>query len=228
MLLFSRYINEKLQFAAWHISEGEAFFRGGLPLSADEISELQQHRNPLRVKEWLASRWLLHQLTGEQVRLPLAKNTYSKPFFVGETGQFCSLSHSQGMVAALLTDKDCGCDIQVIVEKMPRIAPKFMRPDELEWVERKVYSEQFILKHLFWTAKEAMYKAYGQKEVDFKAQLFIEPFEWQTENVVTTKGKLDKNGLMIGYQLYMGIYESMEEGISSFLWTIAVEIDAII
>jgi phosphopantetheinyl transferase len=226
MLLFSRNIDENLRFAAWHISEGEAFFRDGLPLSADELSELQQHRNPLRTKEWLASRWLLHQLTGEQVRMPLAKNTYSKPFFVGGTEQFCSLSHSQGMVAALLTDKDCGCDIQVIVEKMPRIAPKFMRPDEFEWVEKRAYSEQLILMHLFWTAKEAMYKAYGQKEVDFKAQLFIEPFEWQTENVVITKGKLDKNGLVIHYQLYMGMYKSTEEDINPFLWTIAVEIAA--
>jgi phosphopantetheinyl transferase len=225
MLLFSRYIDEKLRFAAWHISEEEAFFRDDLPLSADEVLELEQHRNPLRTKEWLASRWLLHQLTGHQARMPLMKNIYSKPFFVGTTAQFCSLSHSQGTVAALLSDKDCGCDIQVIVEKMPRIAPKFMRSDEFEWVEKRAYSEQFILIHLIWTAKEAMYKAYGQKEVDFKAQLFIEPFAWQTENVVVTKGKLDKKGLVIHYQLYMGIYESVEEGISSFLWTIAVEIE---
>ena len=103
------------------------------------------------------------------------------------------------------------------------MAPKFLRPDEFECVEKKAHSEQLILMHLFWTAKEAMYKAYGQKEVDFKAQLFIAPFEWQTENIVVTKGKLDKNGLVIHYQLYMGMYKSTEEDINPFLWTIAIE-----
>jgi hypothetical protein len=43
---------------------------------------------------------------------------------------------------------------------------------------------------------------------------------------VITKGKLDKNGLVIHYQLYMGMYKSTEEDINPFLWTIAVEIAA--
>ncbi len=218
MLLFIKNITEGLRFAAWDIGEEEAFFREGLPLSGEEENEVAQHRDPLRAKEWLASRWLLHQLTNQHQRMPLAKDTYSKPFFVGDTGQYCSLSHSRGTVAALLSPTDCGCDIQVLVEKMPRIAPKFMRSDEYAWVEKYTTTDQLLLLHVIWTAKEAMYKTYGRKEVDFKAHLYITPFDFDKTTVNTTSGWLAKDGQRIDFQLYISMYEG--EG-SAFVWTVA-------
>jgi 4'-phosphopantetheinyl transferase len=225
MLLFSKNIRDGLRFAAWHISEGEAFFRDDLPLSVEEAAEIQRHQDPLRSKEWLASRWLLHQLTGHPQRLPIAKDAYSKPFFTGDTNQYCSLSHSRGIVAALLSEHDCGCDIQVLVDKMPRIAPKFMRSDEFEWVHQRPVNEQFLLIHLFWTAKEAMFKAYGQKEVDFKGHLFIDPFGWTTEDTVVTTGYLKKDQISLEYRLYMGICADVDPQIAPFMWTVAVLTD---
>ena len=225
MLLFAKNIDDDLRFAAWHISEGEAFFRDDLPLSTDEAAEVLKHQDPLRTKEWLASRWLLHQLTGAKQRMPLAKDAYSKPFFVANTTpHYCSLSHSKGTVAALLSLHDCGCDIQVLVDKLPRIAPKFMRSDEFEWIAPYPEHVQFLLKHFFWTSKEAMYKAYGKKEVDFKAHLFIEPFEWQENDTIKTSGYLRKNEENIHFQLYLGMYNSELEGAPSFMWTVAVMI----
>jgi 4'-phosphopantetheinyl transferase len=218
MLLFVKNITERLRFAAWNIGEEEAFFREDLPLSAEEENEVALHRDPLRAKEWLASRWLLHQLTDHHQRMPLAKDTYSKPFFVGGTGQYCSLSHSRGTVAALLSPTDCGCDIQVLVEKMPRIAPKFMRPDEYAWAERYGNADHFLIQHVIWTAKEAMYKTYGRKEVDFKAHLYLEPFDFDKSQINATKGWLEKDGQRLDFFLYVGMHEG--EGLP-FVWTVA-------
>ena len=222
MLLFSRNINAGLRFAAWQISEGEAFFRDDLPLTSEETTELARHQHPVRRLEWLAGRWLLHRLTGREERLALTKNLYSKPFFIAAPQLHCSLSHSQGTVAALLSDQSCGCDIQVLVEKMPRIAPKFMRPDEFEWVERDEPANQYEIFHLFWTAKEAMYKAHGLKELDFRAHLFLSPFEWHPDALMETKGWVQKDNLRIDYHLYMGYFEG--EG-SPFVWTVAAAVD---
>lgn len=222
MLLFSRNINDSLRFAAWQISEGEAFFRDDLPLTAEETTEFERHQHPVRRLEWLAGRWLLHRMTGRNERLAIGKSPYSKPFFIGEPQLQCSLSHSQGTVAALLSEQVCGCDIQVLVEKITRIAPKFMRPDEFEWVDRDEPAQRFEIIHLFWTAKEAMYKAHGLKELDFREHLFIEPFVWYTDDLMETTGRIRKGDLSIDYQLYMGLFSGEDQ---SFVWTIAVEKD---
>jgi 4'-phosphopantetheinyl transferase len=221
MLLFSRNINAGLRFAAWQISEGEAFFRDDLPLTTAEITDLGRHQHPVRRLEWLAGRWLLHRLTGRKERLALAKNLYSKPFFLTAPQLHCSLSHSQGTVAALLSDQVCGCDIQVLVEKMPRIAPKFMRPDEFEWVDRDEPANRYEMIHLFWTAKEAMYKAHGLKELDFRAHLFLAPFIWHSDDLMETNGWIEKGDLRINYHLFMGYFQEAQQ---SFVWTVAATV----
>lgn len=161
----------------WLIGEEEPFFRRDLPLSPDEEQELAQLKG-LRRAEWLASRWLLHHITGQPQRMPLAKNAFSKPFFLDQPDLYCSLSHSHGVVGALLADRNCGCDVQVLVEKMPRLAPKFVHEEEARFVAGYGAQAQFDLWHLMWTAKESLYKAYGLKELDFRRDMRVEPFEW--------------------------------------------------
>lgn len=216
MLLFSKHIRPGLHFAAWKIEEGEAFFRNDLPLSSSETLEFENIANEGRRLEWLAARWLLHRLTGAEIRMPVAKTAYSKPFFLGVNHLFCSLSHSNGTVAALLSDRNCGCDIQTLTPKMPRIAPRFMRSDELDWVQNSHPQHQYELLHTFWTAKEALYKAYGLKEVDFRQQILIEPFQWAPDQVAATRGQIVKEDDKHSFSLYTGFWDY-------FVWTVAVE-----
>lgn len=176
-LLATRHLFPGTALGLWQISEEESFFRDGLPLSPVEEQELAPLKNARRL-EWLAGRWLLHRLTGAPQRMPLAKDAFSKPFFLDKPDLHCSLSHSHGVVGALLADQNCGCDVQVLVEKMPRLAPKFLSKTETEFVARHSPEVQFDLFHIFWTAKESMYKAYGLKELDFRKNMNLAPFEW--------------------------------------------------
>jgi 4'-phosphopantetheinyl transferase len=219
LLLFTRQLASDTRFGAWHIAEAESFFREDLPLTEGEAAELARHLDPIRRLEWLASRWLLHRMTGAPERMPLQKNPFAKPFFTEETDLQCSLSHSQGTVAALLSNTACGCDIQVLVDKMPRIAPRFMRADEFDMIRSYPLAEQFVLLHAFWTAKEALYKAYGLKELDFRAHLHITPFTWQN-NIARTTGWVEKNDIMQSYQLYIELFQT-EAPQKSFVWTVA-------
>ena len=221
MLLFTRQIAPNVTFGAWHIAENEQFFRDDLPLAAQEEAELAKHHDALRRTEWMASRWLLHRMTGAAERMPLAKNPFAKPFFTENSDWQCSLSHSQGIVAALLTQSVCGCDIQVLVDKMPRLAPRFMNADELAFVAGHDHATQFLLQHVFWTAKEALYKAYGLREIDFRAHLRIEPFVWADDAVMTT-GYVEKEGVQQRYQLYIGLFKGSDDA-KAFVWTVAVE-----
>ena len=197
-------------FGLWQIAEEESFFREELPLSPEEESEIARLKNDLRRHEWLASRWLLHKMTGAPQRLPLAKDAFSKPFFPENQHLACSLSHSHGTVGALVLNnqqstinnqQSCGCDIQVLVEKMPRLASKFLNVEEEEFVASHSAPEQFDLLHVFWTAKESLYKAYGLKALDFRAHMRVEPFKWE-ENAGTAKGWVEKDNFRQAYRLH--------------------------
>lgn len=222
-LLFIRHPRPAVTFGVWQIAEPEEFFRENTPLSAAETAEWSPLKGPRRL-EWLAGRWLLHHLSGHEVRLPLAKDVFSKPFFPPEAGLSCSLSHSHGLVGALLAPPSpaggSGCDVQVLVEKMPRLAAKFLRPEETDFIGRHTPSEQFVLQHVFWTAKESLYKAWGLKALDFRANLRVEPFRWK-ENRAETTGWVEKDGERQAYRL---LCESVEAGEAwpAFVWTLAL------
>jgi phosphopantetheinyl transferase len=235
-LLLSAHPLPDAAFGLWQITEGEDFFRADLPLSAVEEAELAQHRIPLRRLEWLAGRWLLHRLTGAPQRLPLAKDAFSKPFFPENQQLVCSLSHSHGTVGALVFEQKLpsnpndeqlttshwqptriGCDIQRLTEKMPRIAPKFLSDSEKSWLERRPEAEQFDLLHLFWTAKESLYKAYGLKELDFRKNISVENIAWGGQNG-HAEGRIEKGDFEQAFRLLFQKIE-LPDG-ASLVWAI--------
>ncbi len=190
MLLLTTHPFPNTQFGIWQIAEAEAFFREDLPLSVQEEAEWALHKG-IRRLEWLAGRWLLHKLSGSVQRMPLAKTAFSKPFFPADERVLCSLSHSKGIVAALLLTEaeagiSIGCDIQVLVEKMPRIAHKFLSTAEMNFILQHSKAVQFDLFHAFWTAKESLYKAYGLKELDFSDHIRVHDFEWSDNRTEAT------------------------------------------
>ncbi|HRI58692.1 MAG TPA: 4'-phosphopantetheinyl transferase superfamily protein [Saprospiraceae bacterium] len=248
-LLLTRHPFPGTTFGLWQIAEEEAFFREELPLSSGEEAEIARLKNDLRRHEWLAGRWLLHKLTGAPQRLPLAKDAFSKPFFPENQHLACSLSHSHGIVGAFIGDWEikgleirdwrlgndlpqsptpnllipnfpsCGCDVQVLVEKMPRLASKFLNVEEERFVANHTDAIQFDLFHVFWTAKESLYKAYGLKELDFRANLRVEPFEWK-ENRGTTRGWVEKNDFRQAYRLLFEKIVIPEAG--ELVWTVCL------
>ncbi len=220
-LLFLIHPDPAATFAAWHITEEEAFFYTHTELSKEEQSEFDTLKGPRRL-EWLAARWLLHHISGREVRLPLAKDAFSKPFFPGAGHLACSLSHSHGIVGALLVDSgrsDCGCDIQVLVEKMPRLAYKFLRPEEDKFIRNHSGEEQFVLQHLFWTAKESLYKSYGLKALDFREHLQVLSFRWDGRRA-NTQGIVQKGDIRQQYRLFSALVRPDEA--PAFTWTVCL------
>lgn len=223
-LLFSRHPVPEATFAVWQITESESFFRERLPLSQTEQAELDT-LSGIRRLEWLACRWLLHTITGSARRLPLAKDAFSKPFFTDRPDLFCSLSHSHGLVGALFATCNGGCDLQMEVTKMPRIAPRFLNEEESTLIAGYDHPGQIALFHLYWTMKESLYKGYGLKEVDFKNHFRITAFDWNGD-AGTTAAAVIKDGIERHYQLYFGRHHTatasdIEPGMP-FYWTVAL------
>lgn len=206
-------------FSLWKVTEPLSFFEDDLPLSDSEAAELavlSEHRRG----EWLSSRWLLHHTTGAPRRIPLVKDAFSKPFFLNEPDLFCSLSHSRHFTGTLTARRNCGCDIQVLVDKMPRIAPRFMSAAELALTESWQSDMRNELYHLYWTAKESLYKQYGLKALDFTDHISVSDINWNGFEGSAT-GNIRKGGFAAEYRLVFGKIEADSD--QSLIWAVSYE-----
>lgn len=195
-LLFKSEMEPRGIYGVWQNQETDAYFLSGMELFEAEIQELNQ-LGVRKKSEWLCSRYLLHQLTGTSLRGPCLKDTFGKPYIEG-SARFISISHTSDFTAAIVHDQAVGIDIQRIVEKIIRIAPKFVNALEMEFIPA---DNHVLYSHVIWGAKEAIYKAYGRKALDFKQHMTISPFVFNADGFYF-KGALKKDGYYQNYHLF--------------------------
>ena len=202
-LFLHKSLPEKGELGLWKIEESESYFLDKLDLSTEEMEYINQIKGRGRL-EWLASRWLLHTMSGRTHRGVCLKDEYGKPYLQDSAFQI-SISHSWGGVAAIMAAPYAiGVDIQKFVTKIHRIAHKFMRAEEAASLEETTRLEHL---HIYWGAKEALYKAYGRKKLDFKEHIHITPFAFDLEN-----GKCSGYAQKEDYLKYFDIfYEKIED-----------------
>ncbi len=112
------------------------------------------------------------------------------------SGKFhISISHSYELAAAMKAPMACGIDIQAIQDKIFRIQSKFA--NEIETGPQP--SKEHL--HVLWGAKEAMYKAFGKRGLDFKVNMNLNPFEYQP-NGGTTHGVLSKGEVTLFFEIH--------------------------
>ena len=186
-----QYLSPEGELGIWKIEEEETFFLNRMQLTDEEGLELKKILGKGRRLEWLAGRWLLHTMSGREVRGSCYKDEFGKPHLEGSFFEI-SISHSNKMAAVMAAPRSIGVDIQKVVSKIERIAHKFMREEESGSL---VETTRLAHLHVYWGAKEALYKAYGRKELDFKQHLIVSPFEFREEggNFVATINKGDFN-----------------------------------
>jgi phosphopantetheinyl transferase len=208
-LLLKKNIPDGGLIGVWEIEEPEDWFLVQLDLTETERLELAAIKGHRRL-EWLASRHLLatlHHAFGATKRAPVVKDEAGKPHFEPLNGDptmpFFSFSHSRRRAAAALSLRPVGIDIQQFVQKIETIAHKFMRPDEMELLRPETALEQL---HVFWGAKEALYKAYGKKQLDFRLHLKTVGFEYAKKGGVFV-GLVEKEDHRTAYDI---IYEWLD------------------
>lgn len=194
-LLFEQNMPYEGSLGVWRIKESEQELRNRLELFPDEIERLATIKGEGRRIEWLAARLLTHHLLGGDQRLPMVKDQYGKPYIEG-LGRYISLSHSDEMAAVVVSNVPCGVDIQVPVEKIKRLAPKYCSTKEF----KSIYgSKAMQTMHIIWGAKECMYKAYGKRELDYRKHLYVHDAISLMEQ--PSYGRLKKNKLLKEYDI---------------------------
>lgn len=195
-LFLHEHLFEAGELGLWQIEEPEEWFLHHLLLSPIELRQLS-HMKGRRRLEWLAVRQLVHQMSGREKRGAFVKDEFGKPHLQDSAYQI-SISHSDGLAAAIAAPVSVGIDIQKIVTKITRIAHKFLREEERASIQDETHIPHM---HLYWGAKEALYKAYGRRELDFKQHIIVQPFSFNGQEG-TMEGRVEKGNFCAHYRLY--------------------------
>jgi 4'-phosphopantetheinyl transferase len=175
-VFYQHVIDEDTRLGIWKIEETEQFFLSNVPVNT-EVS------HPHKRLQHLAGRFLLRFLfPGFPYELIRIADT-RKPFLANEEYHF-SISHCGDYAAAIVSrSKRVGIDIEIPSLKIERIKHKFLNEKELaEWamsnkqlamgnrqpvrdINPQIVALQYLT--LLWSAKEAVFKWYGDGGVDF-------------------------------------------------------------
>lgn len=200
-LYLQKNIKPDVVSALWQITESKAELKQllGLDFFEQNMHERMELGSALH---YLASRVLLARQF-LNTKCHLHKNEFNKPLLeINGEHHFVSITHSHDFAAIIFSKtKEVGIDLELIDKRINKVAHKFMNESEIQFAGNE---NQITEKTIIWSAKETLYKIYGEKEVDFKLNLFIEPFHLTEEGTLYTHIKKENymNTIEIKYQCF--------------------------
>ena len=160
--------------AIWHITESAEELRALLATNKYD-AQLAEKRCEARRAEWLAVRLLLSQVLGEDKMI--AYHPSGRPYLTDGSWHI-SVSHTQGYAAiAYHRNRRVGVDIEYISSRVERIASRFTRSEEEEFIKIHDEHERMMYHLINWSAKETLYKLEDNSEAaDFRKVFAISPY----------------------------------------------------
>ena len=178
----------------WKIEETEEFFKGNVP----------QHRDvthPHKRLQHLAGRFLLQFLFPDFPYELIQIADTRKPFLPGEEYHF-SISHCGDFAAAIVSHNSrVGIDIEIPAEKIIRIQDKFLSTTEKENFLGDHEPADYSIPTILWSSKEAVFKWYGNGEVDFKKHILLKKNHKNSEIINCTFSKTNQQ-LMVHFRQF--------------------------
>lgn len=175
-IFFQHRIDDSTRLGVWKIEEPEEYFKRNVP----------QHRDvthPHKRLQHLAGRFLLQFLFPgfpyEMVKIADTK----KPFLPEEQYHF-SISHCGDYAAAIVSKGNrVGVDVEIPTEKIVKIQHKFLSDEERKIFDIQLPFPDYRLLTLLWSSKEAVFKWYGDREVEFTGNIRLNAF-YQDEKII--------------------------------------------
>jgi phosphopantetheinyl transferase len=207
-IAFRMRVDDDTEFALWKIEEEADDLYNQLQLNDAEKAYVESLKHNKRNLHWLGTRVLLRTMLNTDQYIDCQVDDHGKPY-LANMDYHISLSHSFDYAAVMLSkSKPVGIDIELISPKVERIAKKFLRNEELAFI-----NPEHKVEHLYacWCAKEAVYKCNGRKVISFLHHIKLEPFTDGEAGTIKTrivKGDFDQgfdvhymhfNDYMLGY-----------------------------
>ena len=195
-IAYRKRVDDDTEFAIWKIEERADELYSKLQLNDEEKAYYERLGKGKRNLHWLGTRVLLRTMLHTDEYIDCKVNPHGKPYLVN-LPYHISLSHSFDYAAVMISKKrPVGIDIEQVKEKVERIAHKFMRDEELAFIDE---GHKIAQLYVCWCAKEAVYKCFGQKEVSFADNIFLEPFKFAERGIV--KAHLRRGAVDVNYNV---------------------------
>jgi phosphopantetheinyl transferase len=183
-LIYQHIINSNTKIGVWHITEAEIFFE-------EKVSVQRTITHPHKRLQHLAGRYLLKELFPDFPTTLIQIADTNKPYLADEAFHF-SISHCGFYAAAIVSTKHrVGVDIEIPHTKVEKIQHKFLT-DEEQTLLKTISMPHIQSLTMAWSIKEALFKWFGNGEVDFKSHLHINAFS-QNEIGYTSNCSFTKN-----------------------------------
>ena len=168
--ILRKIIDADSLYAVWRITENVDELRSSISLRKDEESLYESFVAESRKKQWLAYRILIRRLLDPE-DFPVEYDLSGKPFLAG-SNYHISVSHTDDLAAVIMSRKGkVGIDLEKVRPRIGKVKDKFLNTFEIELLEKGRELEQMTVA---WCAKEALYKFYGVRNLDFREQMIVE------------------------------------------------------
>lgn len=168
-LMSQRKLGEMAELGIWRIVESPAELLQQLTLSPDEKALYQTFRTDTRRRQWLAYRRLIREIISPQ-QFPVHYDQTSKPYLAGSDWHI-SVTHTDDFAGVIISHyMKVGIDMERVRPRIDRVKDKFLSETELSAIPSDKYLESLTLA---WCAKEAIYKLYGSRNLDFRKNIRV-------------------------------------------------------
>lgn len=187
----------------------EAFYRKCYDsLSARRRETADRYRYPEDRKLSVAAGVLLDRGLKEyglwEKNVRIGKGENGKPYLIDYPDIHYNLSHSGGMVLAVFSDTEIGCDIEAVRQANLKLAKRFFCPGEYAYIADLKGGEQDREFCRLWTLKESFLKSTGMG-----LRLPLDSFEFQflEEGAVRIRQDYDDESYVF-YEYDFGLYHA--------------------
>ncbi len=182
MSLFLKKTVKDAAIGIWEINETVEELFGRVKLSRKEKQYYSLLKSPLRKKHWLSYRLILPHLVKREELSNIHYDEFGKPHLDNGV-RHLSVAHSGKFSAMIVSPtKSVGIDIEAMSPKISKISHKFLNKKELK---QDFSGHAMESLYLIWSGKEALYKLYGKRDLLFRENFRIFPFEFQQEGTIT-------------------------------------------
>jgi phosphopantetheinyl transferase len=172
------YLSNNTKLYLWKITEDFATLSKDIRLKDSSIARLGSMKSESHKKGFLSVRKLLEHI--DYSDFDLYYDEYGKPNLKPQgcsvKEMHISISHSHDFSAIAISDKNIGIDIEILKEKIIKIAPKFM---DISHIENLNLKDKIVKATVIWGIKESIFKIKNEPGISFPNHIFEDNFNFE-------------------------------------------------
>lgn len=195
MPLYSTILHDsKTEILVWKITESLDQLLLEATLNEKSKARLNAMKSVSQQRGYLSVRKLLQEKNYSD--FDLYYDEFGKPHL--SDGKHISVSHSHEFSSIILSDENCGIDLEMQREKITTIAHKFAK-NEFGFLNTSVKNSYIRQLTVIWGVKEAIFKIRNEPGISFNDHIQVDTFDLTTKK---TKAVLNFGTIQINYEIF--------------------------